>query len=44
MRHIEDLTEHDMVAVYLKAEIRSERYAEDILGVCAAGKFISMDM
>ena len=33
MRHIEDITEHDMVAVYLKTEITSERWAKEVLAL-----------
>ena len=31
MRYIEDVTEHDMVAVFLRTEIRSERFSREIL-------------
>lgn len=33
MRHIEALTEHDMVAAFLKAEIASERFGLNILAL-----------
>ena len=33
MRHIEALSEHEMVAAFLKAEIASERFGSDILAL-----------
>lgn len=33
MRHIENLSEHEMVAAFLKAEIASERFREPILAL-----------